>query len=691
MGISTIKIMSFVVIFVSIFSIVGYACNYPFCSSIACTKDCDCHDTCDGGFWYSGNKICSSDCYFSSSKHCKFEKKTCADSDSTDNFPIIGGSVKTCNAECDQNTDCKDKCVGDARYYSGSCQSTCSCSYTNENCNSKDGWYNTTNTQWVDTDQCTQKEQVQQEYRDYSCSPTPSVACTYSVTNQQWIDTGQTKNKEDGTQCDDGLYCTVNDACTAGICSGSSRDCSSNNLPSIETCDNNPDNNPFTFDYSTAFTSACDENLDKCTEGSITHTCADADSTDNFPIIGELVRTCTAECDQNTDCSCPASGCVNNDYYDYPAFGICNESCKCNCEPAITINDPRCVESFIEVNKTAQPTELNCQGTSVTLTVKGIGTGTAGTNVSITDFLPAYVNLEGDLTSECRYDSSARKITCNLNDMSGGDTKTVNFNVTLTQLGHILVDAYPESGVNYFDYWGNDTFVSFPETYVNVLGYSGATEICDDGIDNNCNNLIDCNDPGCNSNPHCAQPTPTPSSGGIIGGGSLIGGGITVNPAVCGNGKCEYGETCSSCSKDCLKEGQVCCSKIAIDGNCCIDYDCGNGYECTVAKKCQPLYVKNETTEVKPTACKEDWTCTDWSECINSIQTRTCVDKNDCGTTANKPEEAQKCEAQITPISGLFTFVTSPIGLTSLISILTLFLILLLGRRKSKGQVVQVS
>jgi hypothetical protein len=481
-----------------------------------------------------------------------------------------------------------------------------------ENCNSKDGWYDTTNTQWADVDQCTQKEQVQQEYRDYTCS---DAACAYTVTDYQWIDTGQTKNKEDGTQCDDGLYCTVNDACTAGVCGGSTR-----------------------------------------------------------------------------DCSCPASGCVNNDYYDYPVYDICNESCKCDCEPVITLNDPRCVESFIEVNKTAQPTELNCQGTSLILSVKGVGTGILGTNVTITDFLPAYVNLEGDLTNECTYDNDNREIICNLNDVNGGDTKTVNFNVTLTQLGNVLADAYPDSGVNYVDYWGNDTFVSFPETYVNVLGYAGATEICDDGIDNNCNGLVDCSDPDCNGNSHCVQPTPAPSSGGIIGGGSTIGGGITINPTVCGNGKCEYGETCSNCLKDCLKQGQVCCDKVAIDGNCCVDYDCGKGYECTIAKKCNPLYTKEEIVQASPVICQEDWSCTDWSECVNSIQARTCVDKNDCGTTASKPVETQNCEAQITPISGLFTFMTSPIGLTSLASILTLFLIIfLLTRRKSKGQVVQVS
>ncbi len=41
--------------------------------------------------------------------------------------------------------------------------------------------------------------------------------------------------------------------------------------------------------------------------------------------------------------------------------------------------------------------------------------------------------------------------------------------------------------------------------------------------------------------------------------------------------------------------------------------------------------------------CMENWDCTDWSECINGTQTRTCIDLSDCGTTNNKPIETQTC------------------------------------------------
>lgn len=41
--------------------------------------------------------------------------------------------------------------------------------------------------------------------------------------------------------------------------------------------------------------------------------------------------------------------------------------------------------------------------------------------------------------------------------------------------------------------------------------------------------------------------------------------------------------------------------------------------------------------------CTEDWSCTDWSECVEGTQTRICTDLNDCGTTISKPTESQSC------------------------------------------------
>lgn len=44
--------------------------------------------------------------------------------------------------------------------------------------------------------------------------------------------------------------------------------------------------------------------------------------------------------------------------------------------------------------------------------------------------------------------------------------------------------------------------------------------------------------------------------------------------------------------------------------------------------------------------CNENWTCTEWSECEESIQYRTCTDENECGTQESKPSEKKECESE---------------------------------------------
>ena len=75
--------------------------------------------------------------------------------------------------------------------------------------------------------------------------------------------------------------------------------------------------------------------------------------------------------------------------------------------------------------------------------------------------------------------------------------------------------------------------------------------------------------------------------------------------------------------------------------------------------------------------CIEDWMCLDWSDCSEGMQTRACVDKNGCGTEANKPMESQECEEQ-SSLTGLFTVITSPIviGIMALVTMIVIFIFL---------------
>ncbi len=55
-----------------------------------------------------------------------------------------------------------------------------------------------------------------------------------------------------------------------------------------------------------------------------------------------------------------------------------------------------------------------------------------------------------------------------------------------------------------------------------------------------------------------------------------------------------------------------------------------------------------------PFGCQEEWYCTEWSECtIEGLQYRVCEDRNECGTTINKPPEVQECEYIPTCFDGI--------------------------------------
>ncbi|KKP32474.1 MAG: hypothetical protein A2312_02925 [Candidatus Staskawiczbacteria bacterium RIFOXYB2_FULL_32_9] len=50
-----------------------------------------------------------------------------------------------------------------------------------------------------------------------------------------------------------------------------------------------------------------------------------------------------------------------------------------------------------------------------------------------------------------------------------------------------------------------------------------------------------------------------------------------------------------------------------------------------------------------PTLCSPNWQCGTWSACLNSLQTRTCVDANSCGVLTSKPSVAQSCTVACLP------------------------------------------
>jgi len=116
------------------------------------------------------------------------------------------------------------------------------------------------------------------------------VSCTVDSCNEN---TDSCDNVPNDDLCDDGLFCNGEEYCDAelGCQPGVPIDCSPFNIPGIATCTNDPDNNPFTFDFRPAFTSTCDEETDSCTIGDET--------------ISHTLETgkCGVECLSDSDCS----------------------------------------------------------------------------------------------------------------------------------------------------------------------------------------------------------------------------------------------------------------------------------------------------------------------------------------------------------------------------------------------------
>ena len=163
-----------------------------------------------------------------------------------------------------------------------------------------------------------------------------NISCTVDVCNEA---TDSCNNVPDNSYCNDGLYCDGTEICSpVNDCQpGTEVDCSGNDIPGVNTCDNNPDNINVTFDYGAPYTSTCNEQTDSCTTGSqnLTHTC-------NIP-------QCGAECTQNSDCAptfCGVDQCIGRDWHDFTSVPNICSGCSCSDNqcgtPNINYSDPRC-------------------------------------------------------------------------------------------------------------------------------------------------------------------------------------------------------------------------------------------------------------------------------------------------------------------------------------------------------------
>ena len=177
---------------------------------------------------------------------------------------------------------------------------------------------------------CTQKEQKERKYYDYSCS---SGNCVYAITETEWIDTGATKNKADGADCGDCMICSsgscVNkDQPTCAECRVLACNVATDNW----YCSNKGICSPCSTGYCDG-SGTCEENpcgtCKYCSGGS----CA------NSPT--------TTSCGTET-AFCPPDKCIGLTHYNYPSTDSCTKYCdgSGSCESCA----PKCTPTTEECN-----------------------------------------------------------------------------------------------------------------------------------------------------------------------------------------------------------------------------------------------------------------------------------------------------------------------------------------------------
>jgi hypothetical protein len=142
----------------------------------------------------------------------------------------------------------------------------------------------------------------------------------------------------------------------------------------------------------------------------------------------------------------------------------------------------------------------------------------------------------------------------------------------------------------------------------------------------------------------------------------------------CGDGSCNNGETCSSCSADCGSCGGGCvdttwtcagwgacvgdvqtrvctsnCGTGRVETKCCsVNWTCSEWTNCTNNRQERDCKSNCGTDETETRACEScvpNWQCTDFGNCTSQgVKTRECTDANNCNTEAGKPDESVACE-----------------------------------------------
>jgi len=112
------------------------------------------------------------------------------------------------------------------------------------------------------------------------------------------------------------------------------------------------------------------------------------------------------------------------------------------------------------------------------------------------------------------------------------------------------------------------------------------------------------------------------------------------------------GEEYSNCSEGAISTKCLCEGSLYTEGYC---YD--NIYSVTEVDENEdnsgtseePGGTTGRTTNnpyIQEDLCTPDWNCSEWENCSNELQYRTCFDVNECNNNTDKPLEERDCQTQ---------------------------------------------
>lgn len=93
---------------------------------------------------------------------------------------------------------------------------------------------------------------------------------------------------------------------------------------------------------------------------------------------------------------------------------------------------------------------------------------------------------------------------------------------------------------------------------------------------------------------------------------------------------------------------------------------------------------QNQQAGTQRASCIPNWSCSNWSNCENGKQFRTCKDLNNCNNISNKPKEQRSCSNLLSSINKNKKQIVSTILIISFLSILS-FVVVRLRNERQRG------